>query len=139
VPAQLLDPTPANLAIIAAFVPQTIELSILLTWLILHTRGSILAAAVLHATWNVVGFAFPVTMVEGRALFGMAVLGVAAFVVAIVGPALARRAGNEHSSGFGVNPYLNPGRSDPRVRSAARELHPGLDRPFVRRSEEIRR
>lgn len=97
-PAQLLDPTPANLAIIAAFVPQTIGLSILLTWLILHTRGSVLAAAVLHATWNVVGFALPVTTVEGRALFGVAALGVAGFVIAIAGTALAGPPRSAHAA-----------------------------------------
>lgn len=95
-PAQLLDPTTANFAIIAAFVPQTIGLSILLTWLILHTRGSILAAAVLHAAWNVVGLALPVTTVEGRALFGVAALGVAAIVIVIAGRTLAGPPRAEH-------------------------------------------
>ena len=95
-PAQLLDPTTANFAIIAAFVPQTIGLSILLTWLILHTRGSILAAAVLHASWNVVGLALPVTTVDGRGLFGVAALGVAAVVIAIAGRTLAGPPRAEH-------------------------------------------
>jgi membrane protease YdiL (CAAX protease family) len=88
-PAQLLDPTLANISIIAVYVPQTVGLSILLTWLILHTRGSILAAAVLHAAWNIVGLALPVATVEGRALFGVAVLLVAGFVIAIAGTSLA--------------------------------------------------
>jgi hypothetical protein len=47
-------------------------------------RGSILAAAVLHASWNVTGIALAVTSVEGRALMALAVL-VAGTVVAFVG------------------------------------------------------
>jgi membrane protease YdiL (CAAX protease family) len=91
VPGQLLDPSIANLTLVAVTVTQTIGLSILLTWVILRTRGSILAAAVLHASWNITGIALAITSVEGRALMAFAVL-LAGFVVALVGSLTTRHA-----------------------------------------------
>ena len=79
-PAQLVDPTGANLAVVAIYISQTVGLSILLTWLFLHTGGSILAAAILHTAWNSVGLALPVTDLVGRGMLGLAVLGVAGLV-----------------------------------------------------------
>ena len=91
-PSQLFDPSPGTLAMVAIYVSQTIGLSILLTWLFLHSRGSILAAAVLHTAWNTVGLVLPVTDLAGRAMLGCAVLAVAGIVTIGGGARLARPA-----------------------------------------------
>ena len=66
---------------------STILVSVLFTWVWNNTGGSVLAALLLHTTFNLSHFVFqPLGTVQGR-LFLLALLGAAAFaVVAVFGP-----------------------------------------------------
>lgn len=88
VPAQLLDPTFDNLALVAVFCCQTMGLSMVLTWAFARGGWSIPVSAATHATWNVLGNVAPLTTLEARSLLALAILAAAGVLIAVAGPTL---------------------------------------------------
>lgn len=85
VPTFLVPGTPQYGLPLSAFVLLTIEYSILMTWVFLHTRGSVMIATLFHGAINVSQGLF-LGNVEGATRYWLLsiVYGIAALIVAVV-------------------------------------------------------
>jgi hypothetical protein len=85
VPTLIVPGTPQYGLPMTAFVLLTVEYSILMTWVFLHTRGSVLIATLFHGAINLSQGMF-LSGVEGATRYWLLciVYGVAALIVAFV-------------------------------------------------------
>jgi membrane protease YdiL (CAAX protease family) len=94
-PAFLLGGTPQNNMSFPLFMIGVVALSVLMTWAFKGTRGSVLAAALIHWTFNTCSDMSQMPL----ALFSVGVIVIAAaVVVAVAGPGLSRSSAYDESS-----------------------------------------
>lgn len=90
IPVQLLVPGEGKALVLLALLLQLTGVSILLTWLSIHGRGSVIVVTVAHASFNVAGNALALVTVESQLLLGIACAALGAITLAIGGQALRR-------------------------------------------------
>ena len=81
------------------FIPTVMVATVLFTWVYNNTRGSLLAALLMHTTFNLSMFALPALDTGYGYLYVLVAFAVAAVVLTIVfGPRELRRVGGQAAS-----------------------------------------
>jgi hypothetical protein len=81
---------------LAAFVLQTVGLSVIAAWLLKHSRGSVLITTLLHGSFNTLGFMTPSIDVATRSwIVGGVYIAAALVITAVYGLQLNRRVSSE--------------------------------------------